>query len=464
MKKIAHQIGLVLFVLTLWLTYQPVERGVLASDVHTIFVQADVQGPPFNGTRNHPYKRLTDALAKARQIRSEDGDLESAKKKIVIEVGPGVYTGSYDEATLNANPDFEVLPLLVNMPNVQIRGSSQIIPEDGLPSGSLVEGTETLIQANPPLGNNQRIMLIVPTSDGMVGNQVGVEGMVFDGKAPPRAGDSNRVVAFDRVDRFTFTGNIVRGGAFGLFVIASSGDISGNYFAGNGCGTCISAGDVRFSGNRSIANTAGGILMNGTGEVVPHDLGRYNSTFAVLPFGSAIFDTVVVEVSGNDLSSNNATPTFSFGIRCFMFAPLRPAAQTSASVTVNAHANRIENNAFGVVIDAGFPRRLRPDGTPTVPLQGTFRGNFENNEVSDNLQTPALITFTRSTAALDPSQLNQFKYLHDSTFELTYTDGQLDGYWFDHPFVDLFDGALLNNELTVNGVTTPPPARFIPFP
>ncbi len=464
MKKIAHQIGLVVFVLTLGLAYQPTHWGVLASSVHTIFVRADAQGPEFQGTRRHPFKRITDALTKVRDIRSQDDDLESAKKKIVIDVGPGVYTGSYDEATLNANPDFEVLPLLVNMPNIEIRGSSQIIPEDGLPSGSVVNGTETRVQANPPLGPNQLVMLVVPTSDGMAGNQVTFEGIVFEGNRPPPGGIGNTVV-FDRVADFDFHGNIVRGGGnVGLFAIASTGQITANYITGNGCGACITAATVSFTGNRSVGNGAAGLLVNGAAEELPHDLGRYGGMFAVRPFRDTIFDTAVVEVSGNDLSNTNRSPLFSTGFRCFTFGPTRPLDQPSANVVVNVHGNTIKNNSFGVVIDAGFPRRLRPDGTPTVPLQGTFRGNFENNDVSDNIQTPALITFTRNTAALVPSELNRFKYLHDSTFELTYTGGQLDGYWFDHPFVDPFDGTVLNNTLTVNGVTIPPPARFVPFP
>jgi hypothetical protein len=59
--------------------------------------------------------------------------------------------------------------------------------------------------------------------------------------------------------------------------------------------------------------------------------------------------------------------------------------------------------------------------------------------VIGNIRTPALISFTRVTAANSPAQLDptgkplSYKYLENSTYDITYSNGELDGYWLDHP-------------------------------
>ena len=76
---------------------------------------------------------------------------------------------------------------------------------------------------------------------------------------------------------------------------------------------------------------------------------------------------------------------------------------------------------------------------------------------------PALISFTRNTATLTPSQLPLWKYLEHSTFDITDSDGELNGYWLDHPVFDPIDGRLLQNILRINGVEISN-GRYVPFP
>lgn len=118
--------------------------------------------------------------------------------------------------------------------------------------------------------------------------------------------------------------------------------------------------------------------------------------------------------------------------------------------------NRTANNSFGATIDAGFPFRSGPR-----LWTATFGITFSGNTVFGNRNAPALITFTRNTAALgiEGENLKKFKYLQDSVIDLS-TRGELDGYWFDHPAIDPIDGRVLNNTLIVNGVTIPNGRNF----
>ena len=74
--------------------------------------------------------------------------------------------------------------------------------------------------------------------------------------------------------------------------------------------------------------------------------------------------------------------------------------------------------------------------------------------------TPALITFTRNDAAIFPHQVKSFKYLQGSIFTISDPDGNLNGYWFDHPAMDPVDGRFLNNTLKVNDVIVPNGRNF----
>jgi len=79
--------------------------------------------------------------------------------------------------------------------------------------------------------------------------------------------------------------------------------------------------------------------------------------------------------------------------------------------------------------------------------------------VTNSVLAPALMTFTRNTAALAPGTMSQWQYLHGAAFTITDPDGTLADAWIDHPERDPFLGPcfgdatneLLNNTLTYNG-------------
>src|SRR5262245_11277254 len=75
-----------------------------------------------DGAAARPYWRITDAVARARLLRQTAAI--PAGERIVIHVAPGVYLGSKVNSALNHNPHYEELPLLLNVPNLTLAGST----------------------------------------------------------------------------------------------------------------------------------------------------------------------------------------------------------------------------------------------------------------------------------------------------------------------------------------------------
>ena len=214
--------------------------------------------------------------------------------------------------------------------------------------------------------------------------------------------------------------------------VASSGRIVANHFSGVGTGAIVTGGypespsDVVFTGNRAVHNTVGGLLLNGA-SINIDELG----------------DQLNAVVRGNDLSDNTANPQQTFGLRMFILRrdPNAPgASQSSGNVQALVQSNRIVGNGIGITVDAGFPyRRFMGTCDPRV-FSGTVDLTLAGNTLAGSLNTPALVTFTRFNAALDPSLLSQFQYLHSATFTIFDRNSALAGAWIDHPAVDPFIG------------------------
>jgi hypothetical protein len=386
-----------------------------------------------DGSREHPFVRITDALERARAIRRESAS------QIDIHVRPGVYVGSYT----NTRSTIELLPIRLDVSHLKLVGTTEMEKDSGdLPTGVIKSTTDTLLIADPPLESMQSILAVSSPS-------VTVESLSFN------AGSSRGgwIVRIDQVQSFTLVNNYVTGGStdssMGIHVSRSSGKILGNYVTRGGCGICIVADEVSspeevvITGNRSVRNEEGGLAVIGGPNSPPGSL-------------SAV-------VCANDLSDNNSQPNsrngnfFSFGLRLFLMSNTDNRSETSGTVKATVSNNRIANNSAGVLIDAGFAFRTRNSTFDPGSYTGTFELTFANNQIDQNTRTPALISFTRFTASNTPTQLNpvgnaqSFKYVENSLYDISYFNGELDGYWFDNPETDPIGGRVLNNVLRING-------------
>jgi hypothetical protein len=238
--------------------------------------------------------------------------------------------------------------------------------------------------------------------------------------------------------------------------IASSGRVTGNHFSGANTGAVFAGGypaspsTVVFAGNRSVRNTLGGVLLIGASADIP-ELG----------------DALDAIVRDNDLSDNSFNPNQGFGLRVFILRR-DPSSQSSSHVHALVEDNRINGNRIGITIDAGFPYRRVGTVCDTRVYSGEIDLTLAGNTVAGSLLTPGLVTFTRSTAALTPSMLPQWQYLHAATFVISDRDGTLADAWIDHPASDPFLGPCpgdaapepLENALIYNGVALPNGRNF----
>ena len=320
----------------------------------------------------------------------------------------------------------------------------------------MVHGSETRIVGTALLGADP--LVAVGRPDGVVISGVTIGGFVF------QATTTSVEVFLTRVQDYSIHNNVFRAPAlFGMHSVASSGVVEGNYFAGVGTGAIFSGGypaspsTVVFQQNRSVKNALGGVLLNGASIGIP-ELG----------------DEVHAIVQGNDLSSNSETAGFSFGVRVFVLRrdPGAPGdSQSAAHVHASIVGNRIVGNEMGFSIDAGFPYRTTTPILPTCDPR-VFSGSIDlrlgGNTVVGSLLTPALVTFTRNTAALNPATLSQWQYLHGAAFTIEDPDNALAGALIDHPETDPLLGSCpgdkahetLGNILRYNGAVLPNGRNF----
>ena len=344
-------------------------------------------------------------------------------------------------------------PLVVDR-SLILRGSSVLIFDtDGWPTGAVEPGTETRIFGTSALGTQP--VVAVGRPDGVVIRGVGIRGFVFEGTP-----DGIEVI-FRRVQDYAVHDNVFRGPAFlGMQSIASSGRIAGNHFSGVGTGAILAGGydaspsTVTFTGNRSVHNTLGGVLLNGASIGIP-ELG----------------DELDAVIRDNDLSNNTLTPTVSFGVRVFILRRDLGApgdSQSAANVHALLQGNRLAGNEIGLSVDAGFPCRRVGTTCDARTYSGTIGLRLRGNTLTDSLLAPALVTFTRNAAALNPVTLAQWQYLHGATFTISDRQGTLAGAWIDHPERDPFLGPCagdamnepLGNLLRYNGNDVPNGRNF----
>ena len=419
-RFLAGATALVLAILTS--VASPGVAGAARSRVIHVNDDAEAGG---DGSARSPYNNLPDALAAARATSAD----------VVVSVAPG---------------DYEVTSTLVIDRPLDLRGASDLIKDvDGLPTGAVAAGTETRIfAADSSLG--AQTVVAAGSTDGATMSGLRVSGFVFE--AAPAVVPGTTLFA-TRVQDFTIIGNVFRAPGFGVQTTASSGRIADNHISGASTGMIVNGGypaspsEVTIVGNRSVRNTLGGLLLHGSSFGIPEHGDRLDAV-----------------VRNNDLSDTKAQPA-AFGLRLFVNRRDNPGApgQSSGNVRALVQDNRIAGNRTGIVIDAGFPYRRVGTQCDGRVFSGSVDLTLVDNSLTGSVLTPALVTFTRQTAAMDPSTLSGWQYLHASTISISDRHGSLAGAWIDHPERDPFVGPcpadaeqeVLGNTLLYNGVAVP---------
>ena len=425
--------------------------------------------PGGDGSARAPYLRITDGLERAR--RDRQGGLGET---ITIHVAPGTYSGSYSSARLNREPGLELLPILINVPNLTLRGATKLLQDvSELPTGAQ-PGTETVITTDEVVSSpnfTASLILIAPTTDGGSGDGVTVSGFILDPQATvnlPRDGVPElQSIWLDRVAHFEVRQNIVMRSGDGVRSRMSSGTVSGNLFVGNGfAGAYLSGGNgaypanVRIIGNRGFNNVRGGAMLGAFGNTIPLDLGAntLQSPAVILTVDPASWPSLLTAtVNDNDFSGNVV-----YGLRCGAYPPdnyYKLKANLTARLEANVSGNLFNGNQnYGLVLDASFP----PPRSDKNAVSARFDLVLQNNALTGNGRATALFTFERFTVSLGTDSLKDFKYLSGSLYNLNDTEGETLGFDYDNPLMDPFDGTVLNNSLIINGTVMPSGIKISP--
>ncbi len=335
-----------------------------------------------DGSSGNPFLRITDAVARARGIRNG-----GSSAQIVIHVAPGAYVGSYT----TPGPRIEPLPIRLDVSGLELLGSTLMQRDErGWPTAAIEPGSETSLRADAPIIDSTQLLVVASTNPEAVVERVTIAQLSLD---TTNADEGLLVV---RAQDFTVRDNYVKGGtnSTAIDIFRSSGQILGNYATGETYGVGIGPGNpsspakVVVSGNRFVGNRNAGVILVGSDK---------------LPLPEAALSAVVC---GNDLSNNSDPGQVNLGLGLRVFAISMGASATSGSVTATICNNRIRNNNFGVMMDAGFARRAQNFIPDPRLYTGTFHLTFEDNEIAGNIRTPALISFTRFSSSLNPDQLN----------------------------------------------------------
>jgi hypothetical protein len=433
-----------------------------------------------DGSATDPFLRITDALAAARA--AADASAEDGAPAFRIEVGPGIHVGSYDAVALAAHPDWEVLPLVVNVSRLEIAGSTRIA--SGLrPGEAIALVDEAILRADKPLAPAgspglvvlQSLFFVAPTVDRPADvRDVTVRGLEIDGAAP--LGNAGLGIFVDRVEGFLLEGNVFENLGSGCRTRSSSGAVIGNFGRSDGQVIICTGGSARYParvaimGNRCVSNPLLGMLLvaNGTYKFFL-DFGA--SGFEPLPVPTVfdltraedratVPDTLEAVLVGNDCSDNGLA-----GMRMFETGQRTTTFDTaSLDQRIETHLRALlllntykRNASWGVTLDAGFPNRTS-SGAVEPDYTGTYEVDLVANDFGSgadaNGAAPLWVGFTRFR------DLSVFKPLRDATIALeAQPAAQLLGAIFDNPVTDTLAGdpsqTPLGNLLTVDGAVLP---------
>jgi hypothetical protein len=435
-----------------------------------------------DGSAQRPYWRITDALERARQLRRSD------PRRIVIHVATGICSGNFEtQPTRRKTRPPELLPLVLNVPNLTLHGAGIMRYAEGYPVAQRAGTATTLTVDVPRLDSTDNTVIYVgPTTDGGRADGTVIEGLAIDD-----AFNSLEGIWVSRTRDITIRGNVVEHlNVSGISTSDSSGSIVGNVFSGTLVGAGVGAGSqaspakLYVGGNSIVANDDGVILIGNSMATVSFDMGA--NPLEILPYPTTpaadqMGTRMDVELAGNDVSNNFD------GLHLQILGNFRYPYSRTGKINVRIHDNRfMDNSGHPFAIEQGFVFRststywTAPDLTnwpagffgyfaaPFIthgPIDGPYSGvvnaSFEHNRWSNAHVTPiapAMLTYSNidvydpATGAPDPSLVGVFTYMRNSHLNLHDEDGlfSLPGVIRDdlRP-LDPLDGTALQNQTRI---------------
>ena len=455
--------------------------GTAASSPAIVYVDcaATYRG---NGSAARPYWRITDALKKVRALR------RSTNARLTIRVAAGECSGNFEtQPTGQETRPPELLPLVLNVPNLTLHGAGVMEYADGYPVAPRAGTATTLtVDTEHPGDHPYTVIYVGPTTDGGRADGTVIEGFVIDGF------NAWYGLFITRTQRLTVRHNVVTDTWLGTISGTDcSGRIVGNVVHGGSPGMLFAAGTSEnpsrlfISGNSATDNVEGVGFFGDSTVTDQLDMGANpleELPYPINPTTSQMGNHIEVDFEGNDVSSNFIGLNFTL-----LGAARYPYAKTGY-ISANVHDNRFIDNAYPFVVDEGFVYRgtssywTDPNPDPTNfpegffgflaapfithgpfdgPYSGVVNASFEGNVWSNpNIApiAPAMLTFSYfdvydpATGAPNPSLVPVYTYMRNSRLNFVDKDGL-----FSQPGVirddlrlyDPFDGTLLNNQTRI---------------
>ena len=375
------------------------------------------------------------ALASAAASRAAADELVDAACRITILVSPGTYEGTVG----TASGTLEHFPLIVDVPDVTLRGALVMaLDADGRATGESTTGEETVLAPVEPLPFVDLLSTPIIVANGHPGGSAGnglvVEGFVFQSGHPPLvAPGGGQAVLTLRATSVTIRGNRVEGGFTESFDLrAGSGAVIENHLSGT-AGTC----DVCLAGPGTYGARGNRLLAGGIPGIGATPLVNLAVPLGVEPYVLPATAEVWVDMRNNEVRDHQRTPV---GVGIRMDAVGVGAPNVHGSVHAVVQDNLVVNNRFGMIVHAAFP-------VANTLRRGDVALTLGGNVFQETCQANLYVAFSRHTFGLG-LPTNSVR-LQNSTFRLTLNgDVGWDEAWFFHP-------AGLGNTLVVDGTEIP---------
>lgn len=402
-------------------------------DYATSLVVSHQEDQPGDGLH---FRRIGDAIAAARAGRLARNELRGAACRITISVSGGTYSGSATAADVTG--DVEPFPLVIDVPEITLRGALRMkLDRRGRATGTGQGPDETILRPVTQLpiidGASIPIIAVNAQPDGPGGDDVEVEGFVFQSGHDPAVDAGGQGVLGVRAARLSIAGNRFEAGfTESIDLRDGSGEVLRNHLGG-GAGTCdiclAGPGRYRASGNYLLAGGIPGIV------VFPQ---------VSLPLPQGIEPVVIgttaevwADISNNEVHDHLRVPV-GVGIRVGVVGIGVPNVHGTAHAAI--WGNTLVNNRFGIILEAGFP----VNGTER---RGDLDVAIGWNDIEQSCQAKLYVSLARHTTGLG---LNGNPWLLNATYRIRL--------WGDPAWADAWyanaDG--FGNTLIVNGQVIAP--------